>query len=119
MNDNYKKRLSDAITWLRFPLIFCIILLHCYSVQRLEGSHETYFIILYPFSLWPGETRHPAFFFIFSKKQELFAKEKNKSIHTPMSNCSTLAVLDSVITNKKIPIYYPLTTRNNILLLKV
>ena len=64
MNDNYKKRLSDAITWLRFPLISFIILLHCYSVQRLEGSHETYFKVLYPFSLWLGETGVPVFFFI-------------------------------------------------------
>ena len=64
MNDNYKARLSDVITWLRFPLIFLIILLHCYSVQRLEGSHETYFKVLYPFSLWLGETGVPGFFFI-------------------------------------------------------
>ena len=64
MNDNYKARLSDVITWLRFPLIFLIILLHCYSVQRLEGSHETFFKVLYPFSLWLGETGVPGFFFI-------------------------------------------------------
>lgn len=64
MNDNYKARLSEVITWLRFPLIFLIILLHCYSVQRLEGSHETYFKVLYPFSLWLGETGVPGFFFI-------------------------------------------------------
>ena len=64
MNDNYKGCLPDVITWLRFPLIFLIILLHCYSVQRLEGSHETYFKVLYPFSLWLGETGVPGFFFI-------------------------------------------------------
>ena len=61
---NYQLRISNAITWLRFPLIFLIILLHCYSVQRLEGSHETYFKVLYPFSLWLGETGVPGFFFI-------------------------------------------------------
>ena len=61
---NYKERLSAAITWLRFPLIFLIIMLHCYSVQRLEGDHETYFKVLYPFSLWLGETGVPGFFFI-------------------------------------------------------
>ena len=61
---NYKERLSTAITWLRFPLIFLIIMLHCYSVQRLEGNHEIYFKVLYPFSLWLGETGVPAFFFI-------------------------------------------------------
>ena len=65
MNDkNYDSRLSKAITWLRFPLIFLIIMLHCYSVARLEGSHEMYFKVLYPFSLWLGETGVPGFFFI-------------------------------------------------------
>lgn len=39
-------RLSVAITWLRFPLIFLITILHCYSVVRLEGCHETYFKVL-------------------------------------------------------------------------
>ena len=74
MNDNYRLRLSDAINWLRFPLIFLIILLHCYSVVRLEGNHDIYFKVLYPFSLWLGETGVPGFFFIsgflffFSKK---------------------------------------------------
>ena len=61
---NYNERLSAAITWLRFPLILFIIMLHCYSVQRLEGDHEAYFKVLYPFSLWMGETGVPGFFFI-------------------------------------------------------
>lgn len=61
---NYNERLSTAITWLRFPLILLIIMLHCYSVQRLEGDHEAYFKVLYPFSLWLGETGVPGFFFI-------------------------------------------------------
>ena len=60
----YSKRLSAAITWLRFPLIFFIILLHCYSVVRLEGSHGVYFRTVYPFALWIGETGVPGFFFI-------------------------------------------------------
>ena len=86
MNDNYKIRLSDAITWLRFPLIFLIILLHCYSVQRLEGSHETYFKALYPFSLWLGETGVPGFFFIsgflfFLSKKTYLQKLKTR-VHT-------------------------------------
>jgi peptidoglycan/LPS O-acetylase OafA/YrhL len=63
-NKLYKQKLSAAITWLRFPLIFFIILLHCYSVVRLEGDHDTYFKFLYPFSLWIGETGVPGFFFI-------------------------------------------------------
>ena len=86
MNDNYKARLSAAITWLRFPLIFLIILLHCYSVQRLEGSHGTYFKVLYPFSLWLGETGVPGFFFIsgflfFLSKKAYYQKLQARS-HT-------------------------------------
>jgi len=60
----YYERLSAAITWLRFPLIFFIILLHCYSVVRLEGNHSIYFRTVYPFALWIGETGVPGFFFI-------------------------------------------------------
>lgn len=69
-----KHNLSEAITWLRFPLIFLIILLHCYSTVRLPGNHELYFKVTYPFSLWLGETGVPGFFlisgflFFFSKK---------------------------------------------------
>ncbi len=83
---NKQQRLSNAITWLRFPLIFLIILLHCYSVERLEGNHDTYFKVLYPFSLWLGETGVPGFFFIsgflfFQSKKKY--KEKLKSrVHT-------------------------------------
>ena len=55
---------SEAITWLRFPLIFFIIMLHCYSSVALSGSHTTYFNFIYPFSLWLGETGVPGFFFI-------------------------------------------------------
>ena len=63
-NHSYYKRLSEAIKWLRFPLIFLIILLHCYSVQKIDGNHEIYQRTIYPFSLWLGETGVPAFFFI-------------------------------------------------------
>lgn len=72
-----KQHLSEAITWLRFPLIFLIILLHCYSTVRLSGNHELYFKLIYPFSLCLGETGVPGFFFIsgflffFSKKNYL------------------------------------------------
>ena len=84
MNDNYRSSLSNAITWLRFPLIFLIILLHCYSVQRLEGNHETYFKALYPFSLWLGETGVPGFFFIsgylfFLSKKSYFQKLQTRT----------------------------------------
>ena len=63
-HNNSIEHLSEAITWLRFPLIFLIILLHCYSTVRLPGDHGLYFKIIYPFSLWLGETGVPGFFFI-------------------------------------------------------
>ena len=63
-NHSYYIRLSEAINWLRFPLIFLIILLHCFSVQKINGNHEIYQGTLYPFSLWLGETGVPGFFFI-------------------------------------------------------
>ncbi len=62
---DYSYRLSSAINWLRFPLIFLIILLHCYSVVQVTGpTSSTYFKVVYPFALWLGETGVPAFFFI-------------------------------------------------------
>lgn len=86
MNENYKVRLSDVITWLRFPLILLIILLHCYSVQRMEGSHETYFKVLYPFSLWLGETGVPGFFFIsgflFFLSKKTYSQKLKTRVHT-------------------------------------
>lgn len=86
MNENYNSRLSNAITWLRFPLIFLIILLHCYSVQRLEGSHETYFKFLYPFSLWLGETGVPGFFFIsgflYFLSKKTYLQKLDTRVHT-------------------------------------
>lgn len=63
-NNFYKHRLSETITWLRFPLIFLIIMLHCYSVVRLDGDRVMFFKTIYPFSLWLGETGVPGFFFI-------------------------------------------------------
>lgn len=86
MNDSYRLRLSEAVTWLRFPLIFLIILLHCYSVQRLEGSHDTYFKIVYPFALWLGETGVPGFFFIsgflFYLSKKSYSQKIKTRVHT-------------------------------------
>lgn len=59
-----KNQLSLAITWLRFPLIFLVIMLHGYSVVQIPGEHATYFKAVYPFALWLGETGVPGFFFI-------------------------------------------------------
>lgn len=83
---NYNIRLSATITWLRFPLIFLIIMLHCNSVQRLEGSHETYFKVIYPFYNWLGETGVPGFFFIsgylFFLSKKTYIKKLGARIHT-------------------------------------
>ena len=87
MNENnMKAKLSAAITWLRFPLIFLIIMLHCYSAIKLEGNHDAYFKAVYPFSLWLGETGVPCFFFIsgflfFLSKKSYEQKIKTR-IHT-------------------------------------
>lgn len=62
MNDI--SRMSTAITSLRFPFIFFVIMLHCYSVVYLEGVHPIYFGGIYPFALWLGETGVPGFLFI-------------------------------------------------------
>lgn len=80
------ERLSRAITWLRFPLIFLIILLHCYSVQSLEGNHRIYFRVLYPFYNWLGETGVPGFFFIsgylFFLSKKSFVQKIGTRVHT-------------------------------------
>lgn len=84
--NDYSQRLSLAITWLRFPLIFLIVMLHCYSVQGLEGSHETYFKVLYPFSLWLGETGVPGFFvisgFLFFLSKKSYSQKIKARVHT-------------------------------------
>ena len=79
-------RLSKSIESLRFPLILFIIMLHCYtSTSSQMSGHGTYFCIIYPLSLWAGETGVPAYFFIsglllfYSKKsynQKLISRIK-------------------------------------------
>ena len=85
-NNTNLKHLSEAITWLRFPLIFLIILLHCYSTVRLPGEHGSYFRIIYPFSLWLGETGVPGFFFIsgflFFLSKKHYRQKLETRIHT-------------------------------------
>lgn len=87
-NNYYNKQryLSEAITWLRFPLIFLIILLHCYSTVKLPGNHELYFRFIYPFSLWLGETGVPGFFFIsgflFFLSQKRYLQKLNTRFNT-------------------------------------
>lgn len=66
MSDNTScQKLSRSIETLRFPLILLIIFLHCYtSTSAVTRGHDIYFRLIYPFSLWLGETGVPAFFFI-------------------------------------------------------
>lgn len=84
--NDIKIRLSAAITWLRFPLIFFIIMLHCYSTVGLPGNHGFYFKTLYPFSLWLGETGVPGFFFIsgflFFLSNKRYQQKLNTRFHT-------------------------------------
>ena len=81
-----EKRLSNTIAWLRFPLIFLIIMLHCYSVQRMEGEHELFFKAVYPFALWLGETGVPGFFFIsgflFFLSKKSYTEKLRSRFHT-------------------------------------
>ena len=59
------QRLSASIAWIRFPLILCVVMLHCYCTVPLPpGDHSLYFRLVYPFGLWLGESGVPAFFFI-------------------------------------------------------
>ena len=65
MNSSSFQRLSQSIEALRFPLILFIIFLHCYtSTSYAVVGHDYYFRIIYPLSLWIGETGVPAYFFI-------------------------------------------------------
>lgn len=81
-----EKRLSNTIAWLRFPLIFLIIMLHCYSVQRMEGEHELFFKAVYPFALWLGEIGVPGFFFIsgllFFLSKKSYTEKLRSRFHT-------------------------------------
>lgn len=79
---NYALRMSNAISWMRFPLILFVILLHCYSVNKINGDHHFYFQILYPFSLWLGETGVPGFFFISGYLFFLSHKTYRKKLST-------------------------------------
>lgn len=82
-NLSYQK-LSRSIETLRFPLILFIICLHCYtSTSAGTRGHDIYFRLMYPFSLWMGETGVPAFFFIsgllfFYSKKTYVQKMKSR-----------------------------------------
>lgn len=86
-NDIAFKRLSAAIAWLRFPLIMCVVMLHCYcTVPLAPGDHSLYVSIVYPFGLWLGESGVPTFFFIsgflFYVSQKSYKVKISSRIHT-------------------------------------
>ncbi|MBQ7425711.1 MAG: acyltransferase [Prevotella sp.] len=81
------KNLSAAITWLRFPIVVMIVMLHCYSVA-LDKSvcQEGFFRAVYPFALWLGETGVPLAFFIsgylFFISQKTYKEKLNSRFHS-------------------------------------
>lgn len=86
-NDIAFQRLSSAIAWIRFPLILCVVMLHCYCTVPLPpGDHSLYFSMVYPFGLWLGESGVPAFFFIsgflFYISQKSYMNRIKSRIHT-------------------------------------
>ena len=81
------KRLSVAISWLRFPLILCVVMLHCYcTVPFTSGDHSLFYKAVYPFGLWLGESGVPTFFFIsgflFYFSQKTYQEKISSRIHT-------------------------------------
>ena len=79
-------QISLAITWLRFPLIFLVIMLHAYSVVQIPGEHATYFKVVYPFALWLGETGVPGFFlisgFLFFRSHKTYFEKIKARCHS-------------------------------------
>ena len=77
--------ISSAISWMRFPLIFMIVLLHCYCAINSYG-HPSFFQWVYPFGLLFGETGVPAFFFIsgflFFLSSKVYAQKIKSRVRT-------------------------------------
>lgn len=81
------KRLSAAIAWIRFPLIMCVVMLHCYcTVPLAPGNHSLFFKSVYLFGLWLGEFGVPAFFFIscylFYFSNKTYQEKISSRVHT-------------------------------------
>ena len=87
MKDRFEKfqDVSMAISWMRFPLIFMIVLLHCYCAIDAHG-HHSFFQWVYPFGLLLGETGVPAFFFIsgflFFYSSKEYSQKIQSRVHT-------------------------------------
>lgn len=84
MKDRFQD-VSMAISWMRFPLIFMIVLLHCYCAIDAHG-HHLFFQWVYPFGLNLGETGVPAFFFIsgflFFYSSKTYSRKLKSRVHT-------------------------------------
>ena len=89
-SDSFSHRMSTSIETLRFPLILFIICLHCYtSTSAVTRGHDIYFRLIYPFSLWIGETGVPTFFFISGL---LFFYSKKSYVQKLRSRLNTLFI---------------------------
>ncbi len=77
-------RLSSSIDWLRFPLIFFVILLHSYTSTNISDSN--FFNLVYPFALWLGETGVPGFFiisgFLFFNSKKDYKQKLSSRFHS-------------------------------------
>lgn len=84
-NNEHMNSMSSAISWMRFPLIFMIVLLHCYCAIDAHG-HPDFFQWVYPFGLLLGETGVPAFFFIsgflFFYSSKVYSQKIKSRVHT-------------------------------------
>lgn len=85
-NEDFQ-RLSVAIAWLRFPLIMCVVMLHCYcTVPLAPGDHSVFLKLVYPFGLWLGESGVPSFFFIsgflFYISRKSYHERISSRVHT-------------------------------------
>lgn len=88
--DLFYHRMSLSIEAMRFPLIMFVVCLHCYtSTSSIVRGHDIYFRIIYPFSLWIGETGVPAFFFISGL---LFYYSKKTYVQKLKSRINTLLI---------------------------
>ena len=87
MSNNIAKyqELSAAIAWMRFPLIFLIVMLHCYCAIDAHG-HSSFFKMVYPLGLILGETGVPAFFlisgFLFFNSTKSYRQKIQSRVHS-------------------------------------
>ena len=96
---------NKEITWLRFPLTVLVIMLHGYTVVQIPGDHAVYFKIVYPLSLWLGETGVPGFLFIsgylFFLSQKSYSEKLRSRFHSlliPFFLWNTLLLVAYLIT---------------------